>query len=199
MRRTTFGWYARPCFARATRCSSSVGDTTANTNLLPGETSADAPTLLAPLLRHLARRSPQLQIYLLTWDYASVYAFERDVWARLRFTWRMPRNVHFAFDARHPVGGSHHQKVVVIDDELAFCGGIDLTGHRWDTCEHRVEEPLRLNASDQPYEPYHEVQAMMDGRRPRRSARSRATDGARSAGRHCRRYGRPARRCGPGM
>ena len=138
-------------------------DTTANTNLLPGETSAGAPTLLAPLLRHIARRSPRLQIYLLTWDYASVYAFERDVFARLRFTWRMPSNVHFAFDARHPIGGSHHQKVVVIDDQLAFCGGIDLTGHRWDTCEHRVEEPLRLNASDQPYEPYHEVQAMVDG------------------------------------
>ena len=58
---------------------------------------------------------------------------------------------------------SHHQKVVVIDDELAFCGGIDLTGHRWDTCQHRVEEPLRLNSSDEPYEPYHEVQAMVDG------------------------------------
>ena len=138
-------------------------DTTANTDLLPGETDGDAPTTLAPLLKHIAKRSPLLQIYLLTWDYASVYAFERDPFARLRFGWRMPRNLHFSFDARHPLGGSHHQKVVVIDDELAFCGGIDLTGHRWDTCEHRVHEPLRLNASDEPYEPYHEVQAMVDG------------------------------------
>ena len=138
-------------------------DTTANTNLLPGETPADGPTTLAPLLKHIARRSPLLQIYLLTWDYASVYAFERDPLARLRFGWRMPRNLHFSFDARHPIGGSHHQKVVVIDDELAFCGGIDLTGHRWDTCQHRVQEPLRLNASDEPYEPYHEIQSMVDG------------------------------------
>ena len=138
-------------------------DTMASTNLLPGETSPGAPTVLAPLLRHIARRSPRLQIHLLTWDYASVYAFERDPFARLRFGWRMPRNLHFSFDAHHPIGGSHHQKVVVIDDELAFCGGIDLTGHRWDTCQHRVHEPLRLNASDEPYEPYHEVQAMVDG------------------------------------
>lgn len=138
-------------------------DTTANTNLLPGEAPADGPTTLAPLLKHIARRSPLLQIYLLTWDYASVYAFERDPLARLRFGWRMPRNLHFSFDARHPIGGSHHQKVVVIDDELAFCGGIDLTGHRWDTCQHRVQEPLRLNASDEPYEPYHEIQSMVDG------------------------------------
>jgi len=138
-------------------------DTMANANLLPGEASPDGPTMLAPLLRHIARRSPLLQIYLLTWDYASVYAFERDPFARLRFGWRMPRNLHFSFDARHPIGGSHHQKVVVIDDELAFCGGIDLTGHRWDTCQHRVHEPMRLNASDEPYEPYHEVHSMVDG------------------------------------
>ena len=79
-------------------------DTMANTNLLPGETCADGPTTLAPLLRHVARRSPLLQIYLLTWDYASVYAFERDPFARLRFGWRMPRNLHFSFDPRHPLG-----------------------------------------------------------------------------------------------
>lgn len=138
-------------------------DTMADTDLLPGETRADAPTRLAPLLRYIARRTPLLQIYLLTWDYASVYALERDPFARLKFTWRMPKNVHFSFDDHHPIGASHHQKVVVVDDELAFCGGIDLTGHRWDTCEHRVQEPRRLNASDEPYDPYHEVQAMMDG------------------------------------
>ena len=31
---------------------------------------------------------------------------------------------------------SHHQKIVVIDDCLAFCGGIDMTSARWDTREH---------------------------------------------------------------
>ena len=118
-------------------------DTTAHTDLLPGEHPSDGPTRLAPLIRHIARRSPLLQIHILTWDYASVYALERDPLARLRFKWWMPRNVHFSFDKRHPLGASHHQKVVVIDDELAFCGGIDLTGHRWDTCEHRVNEPRR--------------------------------------------------------
>src|SRR5262245_35268635 len=74
----------------------------------------------------------------------------------------MPRHVLFGFDDRHPVGGSHHQKVVVIDDQLAFCGGIDLTGHRWDTSAHRVEEPARTSAG-KPYGPYHEVQAMVSG------------------------------------
>ena len=62
-----------------------------------------------------------------------------------------------------PVGGSHHQKIVVVDDAVAFCGGIDLTGHRWDTCAHRIDEPARTTATGKPYGPYHEVQAMLSG------------------------------------
>ena len=75
----------------------------------------------------------------------------------------MPRHVRFGFDDRHPVGGSHHQKIVVVDDQLAFCGGIDLTGHRWDTAAHRVEEPARTTPLARPYGPYHEIQAMVTG------------------------------------
>ncbi len=71
--------------------------------------------------------------------------------------------MRFGFDDRHPVGGSHHQKVVVVDDQLAFCGGIDLTSHRWDTCAHRVEEPARISFGGKPYGPYHELQAMVAG------------------------------------
>lgn len=32
-----------------------------------------------------------------------------------------------------PAGAAHHQKIVVIDDALAFYGGIDITTDRWDT------------------------------------------------------------------
>ncbi len=71
--------------------------------------------------------------------------------------------MRFGFDDRHPVGGSHHQKVVVIDDQLAFCGGIDLTSHRWDTCEHRVIEPARVSFAGKAYGPYHEVHTMVAG------------------------------------
>jgi phospholipase D1/2 len=75
----------------------------------------------------------------------------------------MPRRVHFDFDERHPIGASHHQKIVVVDDSLAFCGGIDLTSHRWDTSEHRVDEPRRVTPLGEHYGPYHEIQAMVDG------------------------------------
>lgn len=132
-------------------------------DLLPGEHPDDGPTRLNELLAFVARRRPKLRCYVLIWDYGPLYALERDPFTRLRFRWRMPRRVRFGFDERHPIGASHHQKIVVVDDALAFCGGIDLTSHRWDTCAHRPDEPRRVTPLGEPYGPYHEIQAMVDG------------------------------------
>src|SRR6185503_7061685 len=93
---------------------------------------SSAPTKLDELLSFVARRRRQLRCYILIWDYAALYTLERDPWSRWKLGWRTHRHVRFGFDDRHPVGGSHHQKIVVVDDQLAFCGGIDLTSHRWD-------------------------------------------------------------------
>ena len=138
-------------------------DITAHTDLYPNATGQDAPTRLDKLLVYVARRRPQLRCYILTWDYGALYTLERDPFTRWRLGWRMPRGVRFGFDDRHPVGGCHHQKIVVVDDQLAFCGGIDLTGHRWDTSAHRPEEPARTTPLGEAYGPYHEVQAMVTG------------------------------------
>jgi phospholipase D1/2 len=135
----------------------------------PAEQHADnvdadnAPTRLNELLKWVVRRRPRLRCYVLVWDHAALYTIERDPFTRWRLGWRMPRQVRFTFDDHHPIGASHHQKIVVVDDELAFSGGVDLTGHRWDTPAHRVDEPARVNANGTPYEPYHEVQVMADG------------------------------------
>jgi phosphatidylserine/phosphatidylglycerophosphate/cardiolipin synthase-like enzyme len=140
-------------------------DIQATLDLVPDGVDADddAPTRLNELLKWAVKRRPQLRCYVLIWDHAALYAVERDPFTRWRLGWLAPRRVRFAFDDHHPIGASHHQKVVVVDDRLAFCGGIDLTGHRWDTPAHRLDEPARVNATGEPYEPYHEVQAMVDG------------------------------------
>jgi phosphatidylserine/phosphatidylglycerophosphate/cardiolipin synthase-like enzyme/uncharacterized membrane protein YdjX (TVP38/TMEM64 family) len=138
-------------------------DITAHTDLDPTCEHADGPSRLDRLLAFIARRRPQLRCYILTWDYGALYTLERDPLTRWRLGWRMPRRVRFEFDDRHPVGACHHQKVVVVDDRLAFCGGIDLTGHRWDTSAHRVQEPARKTPIGVEYGPYHEVQAMVMG------------------------------------
>ncbi|HET9368912.1 MAG TPA: VTT domain-containing protein [Vicinamibacterales bacterium] len=139
-------------------------DITGTIDLAPGRDLNDgAPQQLDALIAFVARRRPSLRIFILTWDYGLLYTLERDPFSRIRFKWRMPRNVKFGFDDRHPFGASHHQKVIVVDDELAFCGGIDLTGHRWDTSAHRPDEPERKTPLGKVYGPYHEVQAMVDG------------------------------------
>jgi phosphatidylserine/phosphatidylglycerophosphate/cardiolipin synthase-like enzyme/uncharacterized membrane protein YdjX (TVP38/TMEM64 family) len=138
-------------------------DVMAQTDLLPDAAASDAPTQLGKLLAYVVRRRPHLRCYILTWDYGALYTLERDPLTRWRLGWRMPRGVRFGFDDRHPIGGSHHQKVVVVDDRLAFCGGIDLTGHRWDTSAHRPDEPARVTPVGMAYGPYHDVQAMVTG------------------------------------
>jgi phosphatidylserine/phosphatidylglycerophosphate/cardiolipin synthase-like enzyme/uncharacterized membrane protein YdjX (TVP38/TMEM64 family) len=138
-------------------------DINAGTELVPNEPAGDVPSRLDAFLTYAARRRPELKILILTWDYGLLFTMERDPFTRWRLGWRTPSNVTLCFDDRHPIAACHHQKIVVIDDTLAFSGGMDLTGHRWDTCAHRVDEPARLNPLGKPYGPYHEVMAMLEG------------------------------------
>ena len=138
-------------------------DIWAGVDLLPGAESQAAPTRLVDLLEHVVERNPELRCYILVWDYAALYSLERDPFSRLRLSWGTSRRIHFRFDARHPFGASHHQKVIVVDDRLAFSGGLDLTGHRWDSPEHPVQDPRRVSPLGQAYPPFHDVQALVEG------------------------------------
>lgn len=71
--------------------------------------------------------------------------------------------MHFSLDGMHPGGASHHQKIVVVDDAIAFVGGIDMAIKRWDTPEHRAHDPRRVDPRGQPYPPVHDVQMAVDG------------------------------------
>jgi phospholipase D1/2 len=51
----------------------------------------------------------------------------------------------------------------VIDDALAFSGGLDLTIRRWDTSNHALNNRSRVDPGGRPYRPFHDVQAMVDG------------------------------------
>jgi len=132
-------------------------------DLAPGGVDDGAPTKLAELLDFVVQRTPELEVYVLVWDYAALYALERDPTSSIRMGWQTHERVHFQFDDLHPVAGSHHQKVVVVDDAMAFSGGLDLTSHRWDTRAHPVVLPLRLSATGEPYTPFHDVQALVEG------------------------------------
>jgi phospholipase D1/2 len=122
-----------------------------------------APSKLGAYLDTLAKRRKGLNIYLLSWDFAMIYAMEREFFPRYKFKWRTHRRIHFCLDGEHPVGGSQHQKIVVVDDAVAFSGGLDLSQWRWDTSGHRSEDDRRKDPSGRPYPPFHDVQMMVDG------------------------------------
>jgi phosphatidylserine/phosphatidylglycerophosphate/cardiolipin synthase-like enzyme/uncharacterized membrane protein YdjX (TVP38/TMEM64 family) len=122
-----------------------------------------APRELGKLMRWLLKRRPKLEIRILLWDYSVFYATQRELFPRLIFGWNKPRRVEIVLDAHLPLGASHHEKLVVIDDSVAYCGGIDLTLQRWDTAEHRVEDPRRCDPKSKPYAPKHDVQMVVDG------------------------------------
>ena len=121
------------------------------------------PAELAEFLSALVKERPALNVYLLLWDYSLLYAAEREPFPSLTLQWKTPERVHFSLDNQIPLGASQHQKIVVIDDCVAFSGGLDLTGHRWDTPKHEVNNPWQLDTSGKPYRPFHDVQAIIDG------------------------------------
>lgn len=122
-----------------------------------------APETLGPFLAHLARHNSELDFYVLLWDYSILYGLEREPIPRLNLGWRTPANVHVSLDDHLPIGSSHHQKLVVIDDATAFCGGLDLTIRRWDTPEHRPHHDDRVDPDGAPYDPFHDVQVVVSG------------------------------------
>lgn len=117
----------------------------------------------ADFLSELVQTRPDLHIHLLLWDYSLLYAGERELLPRLSLGWRMPDRVTLCIDNSVPFGSSQHQKIVVVDDAVAFSGGLDLTIRRWDTTSHSAENRHRVDPSGHPYRPFHDVQMMVDG------------------------------------
>ncbi len=123
----------------------------------------DLPDEIGAFLVALVKRRPQLKIYLLSWDFNMIYASERELLPALRLRLQAPPRFHFRLDGRHPKGGSHHQKMVVIDDRVAFVGGIDLSRWRWDTSEHAADDPRRIDPNGKPYPPFHDMMMLVEG------------------------------------
>jgi phosphatidylserine/phosphatidylglycerophosphate/cardiolipin synthase-like enzyme/uncharacterized membrane protein YdjX (TVP38/TMEM64 family) len=129
-----------------------------------GKADDGFPEGLVDFLNALLKRQPKLVVHILVWDYSLLYATERELFPLLSVHWRTPRRVRFCLDDNLPLGASHHQKIVVVDDRVAFCGGFDLTDRRWDTQEHGYDNPRRRDLASTPYAPFHDVQAVVDGK-----------------------------------
>lgn len=128
-----------------------------------GEADDGGPARLGAFILWLADRTPSLRIDLLRWDTGAIKSLFRGttLWTILR--WKAHPRITLRLDAAHPLASSHHQKIVVIDDSIAFCGGIDMTVGRWDTRAHRDAEPRRAAPNGSAQGPWHDATSAFDG------------------------------------
>jgi phosphatidylserine/phosphatidylglycerophosphate/cardiolipin synthase-like enzyme len=130
-----------------------------------GEKTLPGPNQLGAFLYWLLWKRPDLEVYLLKSNLRLLPAFD-GIWFGLtpvsfvnQFS---SKRMHFAIDGARPTGAVHHQKIAVIDDSVAFCGGLDLTVDRWDTSAHDHDNRGRRTVG-LGYGPRHEVAAAVDG------------------------------------
>ncbi|MDI1308848.1 MAG: VTT domain-containing protein [Methylotenera sp.] len=140
--------------------------------LIRGEEAeaSKCPTTLFELLKWKSEQSPELSIYLNRWNYSIFLAAERETFSSMKWKMNGIQNLEFIFDDQLPLGASHHQKVIVVDDEIAFCGGMDIAIARWDNRQHHVKENKRRDPQgtlvlgfEKKYIPYHDAQMLVAG------------------------------------
>jgi phosphatidylserine/phosphatidylglycerophosphate/cardiolipin synthase-like enzyme len=128
-----------------------------------GRPRRGVPDDLLGLLGVLVGRRPELRVHALGWGYGTLRAFARERLPSLHLGIGQPKGIEFRFDSDHPWLGCQHQKVIVIDDALAFSGGFDVTVSRWDSRGHHPEDARRVTPEGQRYPPFHDVQMAVDG------------------------------------
>jgi phosphatidylserine/phosphatidylglycerophosphate/cardiolipin synthase-like enzyme/uncharacterized membrane protein YdjX (TVP38/TMEM64 family) len=136
-------------------------DVNSRTPLRPGDDGAP-PLELGAFVHDLLERKPDLHVHVLTWDFIIFYASDRERRSAGRLGPGLHPRLHFHFDGDHPKLGCHHQKIVVVDDAVAFAGGIDFAAARWDTSKHRPDEPLRMDVKGAVGPPFHDLMMAVD-------------------------------------
>ncbi|OBB00949.1 phospholipase [Mycobacteriaceae bacterium 1482268.1] len=130
-----------------------------------GNKTLPGPNQLGAFLYWMLWKRPTLEVYLLKSNLRLLPALD-GIWYGVTpvalVNQISSKRMHFAIDGARPTGAVHHQKIAVIDDSVAFCGGLDLTVDRWDTRAHEHETRGRRTVG-RGYGPRHEVGTAMDG------------------------------------
>ena len=127
--------------------------------LCPGDPRAET---LGALLERLVAERPDLKIRILVWAWGPIYS-GKSLRLFRRQGWASRPGIELRFARHGAFFGAHHQKLVCIDDRIAFAGGMDLTARRWDTSGHAAANPLRRDPDGRPYDPVHDIQVMLEG------------------------------------
>ncbi len=123
----------------------------------------EGPLRIGDYFDWLLKKNPDLDIYLLRWDTGALKSLFRFNGLKTLIRWYFHPRVHFKLDSHHPVGAAQHQKVIVIDEDTAFCGGIDVTNNRWDRRSHEDSQALRRQPDGNDAGPWHDAAMVMQG------------------------------------
>jgi phosphatidylserine/phosphatidylglycerophosphate/cardiolipin synthase-like enzyme len=121
------------------------------------------PARLGAFMVWLANHRPGLHIRLLEWNFGALKFLLRGTMILDMARFFFNRSIDFKLDSAHPLGCSHHQKIAVIDDRFAVCGGIDITSDRWDTRAHLHDDARRRRPNGRLYGPWHDITMMLEG------------------------------------
>jgi phosphatidylserine/phosphatidylglycerophosphate/cardiolipin synthase-like enzyme len=134
------------------------------TRLFPdGVDGPDDPDEIGRLLIRLAQARPEIDIRVLIWHSALPISASQEFFPHRARKWFRGTGVRFRLDDAIPFGACHHQKVLVIDDRVAFCGGGDISVDRWDTPAHLDTDVRRLMPAQTEHPPRHEVMMLVEG------------------------------------
>ena len=130
----------------------------------PGCESPDSDRF-GRFLKALAESNHDLDVRVLCWRSSLPIAATQNFFPIAdRVTFRHSR-VRFVLDGKLPLGACHHQKMIIVDDALAFCGGGDIGRDRWDTDLHLDNDARREKtpADNKCFDSRHEMMALVDG------------------------------------
>ncbi|TCM52193.1 phosphatidylserine/phosphatidylglycerophosphate/cardiolipin synthase-like enzyme [Rhizobium sp. PP-F2F-G48] len=156
--------HARTAMMKAKRSIVLIGwDFDTRIDLVPGKSTDGSPDKLGRFFNWLAKRNDALNIRILKWDmglFASLVRGETPVYM---LGWLFSDRVSLKLDSAHPAMSAHHMKLLVIDDAVAFCGGIDMTVGRWDTTDHIEKDKRRRSPLGFPQDPWHDATTCFSG------------------------------------
>jgi phospholipase D1/2 len=158
--------YAKRAMIAARRSVYMIGwDFDTRIELEPGAEgdNGEWPDQLGSFLNTLASRRDGLDIRILKWDIGLLNSITRGETPFYLLQWMFDRRIRLKLDGAHPVMSAHHMKLLVIDDEVAFCGGIDMTVGRWDTREHLEHNRLRRSPWGFSQGPWHDATTCLSG------------------------------------
>lgn len=106
----------------------------------------------------------KVKIKILVWDYIIFYMADRDPFIGLNIAFKNKKNIQFGRFDFHPMLSSMHIKMVVVDSEVSFVGGIDLDLERRDGKFNFSEDSMRREKDGHMYGPFRDYALRFEGK-----------------------------------